>query len=133
MTNVDFVMTIAIGTLLAGAAQATTWSAFGQALAAMSALSAAQYGLSRLRINSDTAEDTLQNQPALLMRDGEMIDAAMRRHRVTRSDLVEKLREANVLDLADIRAVVLETTGDISVLRGSETPAETLLRDVRTP
>lgn len=29
-----------------------------------------------------------------------------------------KLREANVLDLSQVRAVILETTGDVSVLHG---------------
>ena len=37
---------------------------------------------------------------------------------MARSDLVAKLREANVLDLKQVRAVVLETTGDVSVLHG---------------
>jgi uncharacterized membrane protein YcaP (DUF421 family) len=39
---------------------------------------------------------------------------------MTRSELRAKLREANVLEWSQIRAVVLETTGDVSVLHGDE-------------
>ena len=38
MTNFDFVVTIASGSLLAGAVQASEWPAFVQALAALAAL-----------------------------------------------------------------------------------------------
>ena len=49
------------------------------------------------------------------MYDGKVIDKALNVSRVAESDLF-KLREANVLELNQVRAVVLETTGDISVL-----------------
>lgn len=35
---------------------------------------------------------------------------------VSQADLMAKLREANVLQLSQVKAVVFETTGDISVL-----------------
>lgn len=35
---------------------------------------------------------------------------------ITRSDIIAKLREANAIQLDDVLAVVVETTGDISVL-----------------
>lgn len=35
---------------------------------------------------------------------------------MTEDDLRAKLREANIIDPAQIRAVVMETTGDVSVL-----------------
>ena len=38
MTNFDFVMTIALGSLVAGAAQASDWKAFAQAMVAMAGL-----------------------------------------------------------------------------------------------
>ena len=44
--------------------------------------------------------------------------------------MIAKLREANVLDISEVRAVVLETTGDISVLHG-ESCAETVMEGTR--
>ena len=118
MTAFDFVMTVATGSLLAGAAQATQWSGFAQAIIALAGLFMAQWIIARLRKASETAEHVIENEPVLLMQDGVFCEEAMERTRVARSDIVAKLREANVLSFDEVRAVVLETTGDISVLHG---------------
>lgn len=118
MTNFDFVVTIASGSLLAGAVQATAWTGFAQALLAMAALFFLQYLLARLRRASDRFEDAIQNGPIFLMYDGEFIEEALETSRVARSDVIAKLREANALEMGKVRAVVLETTGDVSVLHG---------------
>lgn len=131
MTAFDFVMTVAMGSLLAGAGQATDWTGFLQIVTAMAALFAVQHGAARLRSASAALEALIQNEPVILMRDGEIIESALTRTRVGRDDLVAKLREANVLDFSDVRAVVLETTGDISVLHGDHLADETLLSGVR--
>ncbi len=126
MTNFDFVMTVAMGSLLAGASQSSEWSGFGQTLAAMASLFGMQYGVARLRQASDRIEDLVQNTPVLLMRDGVVLEDALRQTRVGRDDLMAKLREANALDLSKVRAVVLETTGDVSVLHGDSMDPELL-------
>jgi len=127
MTNFDFVMTVAVGSLLAGASQSTSWGAFVQSLAALSTLFGVQYLAARLRQASDRFEKLMQNQPVVLMRDGKILDEALAHTRVAEDDLIAKLREANVLDFSEVRAVILETTGDISVLHGDEC-AEDLLQ-----
>lgn len=129
MTAFDFVMTVALGSLVAGAAQASDWLQFAQPMAAMVGLFFIQWLAARLRKSSDAVEAVLRNKPLLLMRNGEFDDAALRQARVAEGDLRAKLREANVLRLGDVRAVVLETTGDISVLHGGELE-ETLLKGV---
>ena len=118
MTNFDFVMTIATGSLLAGASQATQWAGFAQALIAVTGLFLVQWVTSRIRKRSDLFEAAIQNDPVLLMKDGEICERAVQKERVAKSDLIAKLREANVLEMGKVRAVVLETTGDVSVLHG---------------
>ena len=132
MTSFDFVMTVAMGSLLAGSAQANDWNAVWQAFAAMTGLFIVQYLISRARKSSDAIESAIQNEPILLMRDGQFIPDALDRTRVARSDLIAKLREANVMSLSEVRAVVLETTGDVSVLHG-KTLDDELLQGVRNP
>jgi uncharacterized membrane protein YcaP (DUF421 family) len=126
MTNFDFVMTVAIGSLLAGASQSTNWSSFLQTLIAMAMLFVVQYSTARIRKASDTFEAIMQNTPVLLMRDGTILHDALAKTRVAQDDLIAKLRESNVLDLSQVRAVVLETTGDISVLHGDQCSEELL-------
>ena len=118
MTNFDFVMTVAMGSLLAGASQSQQWSGFLQTLTAMACLFAVQYSVARLRHWSSRFDALVENKPALLMKDGVILHDALRAHRVAEDDLFAKLREANALELSAVRAVVLETTGDISVLHG---------------
>ncbi|MFW8592630.1 DUF421 domain-containing protein [Cribrihabitans neustonicus] len=130
LTAFDFVVTIAVGSLLAGASQAETWSAFLQSVIAITALMGAQYAAERLKLRYDRVEAAVQNRPVLLMRDGKFIPQALAETRVTEADLRGKLRDANVLSLEKVRAVVLETTGSISVLHG-DTLDQTLLTGVQ--
>ncbi|MGB3738231.1 MAG: YetF domain-containing protein [Pontixanthobacter sp.] len=131
MTNFDFVMTVAMGSLVAGASQATEWDDVAQVGAAMAALFIFQNLTARIRKSSDVAEEIMQNNPILLMKDGEICHAALKDTRVAESDLIAKLREANALDMSKVRAVVLETTGDVSVLHGDDKVDERLLKNMR--
>ena len=129
MTNFDFVMTVALGSVLAAAVTADKWTVFGQCLLAMVGLFLVQWLVAWARKDSDAFEGAIQNKPVFLMRDGEFCEEALKATRVARSDVIAKLREANVLSLSEVRAVVLETTGDVSVLHG-ETLDERLVNDV---
>ncbi|MGB3723710.1 MAG: YetF domain-containing protein [Pacificimonas sp.] len=131
MTNFDFVMTVAVGSLLASAGQATKWSGFAQIMLSMAALFLVQVITARLRKSSDAVEDIMQNEPILLMRDGQIIQSALSKSRVAESDLIAKLREANAIDMSKVKAVVLETTGDVSVLHGDDHLDDRLIRNVR--
>lgn len=130
MTSFDFVMTVALGSLVAGASQASDWPGFAQPMIAMVGLFAIQWTSARIRKSSDLVEDAIQNQPVVLMRDGKIIRSALDQTRVAESDLYAKLREANVLRMEEVRAVVLETTGDVSVLHG-ERLEEQILQGVK--
>jgi len=126
MTNFDFVMTVAVGSLLAGASQSTDWQGILQPCVAMACLFLVQRIAARMRVESDRFESLSQNEPIILMRDGVICHEALSHTRVTESDLIAKLREANVLDFSEVRAVVLETTGDVSVLHGEDCSQELL-------
>lgn len=130
MTAFDFVATVAMGSLLAAAATASSWRAFAQVAVAMLALLAVQASLAVLRRRSDRLRDLIGNTPVLLMENGVFCEKALRVTRVAREDVLAKIRNANALELSDVRAVVLENTGDISVLHGPEID-EQLLHGVR--
>jgi len=131
MTAFDFVTTVAIGSLLAGAAAASAWPAFLQNAGAIVTILIAQIILALLRKQSDTVENAIGNDPILLMQNSRWHLEALRTTRVSKDDVWAKLREANVCDLSQVRAVVLESTGDISVLHAG-TLDETLLCNVRS-
>lgn len=118
MTSFDFVMTIAMGSLVGSASRVSQWNEFLQATAAMAALFLVQWAFARGRKASKAFDWLVQNQPVVLMRRGEFVEEALKATRVTRENVRSKLREANVSDLSKVHAVVLETTGDVSVLHG---------------
>lgn len=130
MTNFDFVMTVALGSVLAAAVTADKWTVFGQCIFAMTGLFIVQWLVARARKDSDAFERVIDNEPIFLMRDGKFCEDALKATRVAQSDVFAKLREANVLSLSEVRAVVLETTGDVSVLHG-ESLDDAIVRNVR--
>jgi uncharacterized membrane protein YcaP (DUF421 family) len=64
-------------------------------------------------------EKVVDNQPTLLMVGPEMIEENMHSARITPADLRGKLRAAGITEWSQVQAVVLETTGDVSVLSGT--------------
>ena len=120
LTTVDFVTTVAIGSLMAGGSQSTEWLAFCQSIIAIAALLVLQAVFAWGRIQSEQLRKIAQNQPVLLMRNGQFLPRPMRENHVTENELYSKLRAANIADPASVQAVVLETTGDISILHGHE-------------
>ena len=130
MTAFDFLVTLATASLLATAGASRSWSSFLQATAAITTLIAAQYVLSIARRRSTTVRRLMENEPVLLVRDGRFLDGALRRTRVSREDIMAKLREADVGGLERVSAIVLETTGDISIL-ATDAIDPHLLSDVR--
>ncbi len=129
MTNFDFVTTVAMGSLLAGASQSKDSVGFLQSLAAMTSLFIVQFAVSKLRHNLPWFDRAVQNTPVFLLKDGVILHQALKTTRVTEDDLIAKLREAGVESITEVRAAVLETTGSISVLAG-EKVEEGLLKGV---
>lgn len=115
MSAFDFATTVAIGSLF-GTAIATRDPSVAVALVAFTGLFVVQKAMALLRIRVRGAERLIDNEPLLLMDGSEVLDENLRRANVTRDDLRAKLREANVLHYGQLRAVVLETTGQLSVL-----------------
>ncbi len=129
MSSFDFAVTVSIGSILGGVASTSVALVHG-AVAAVSLLGVQAF-VSWIRSRQSGAETALDNSPILLMDGARFLEANLQRSRVTRSDVIAKLREANVLRLEDIRAVVLETTGDISVLHGPHLVDAEILEGIR--
>ena len=127
MSSFDFAITVAMGSLLAGIA--LSGSSLADGVVAVGALLGTQtaiafgrsrFGLSRL----------VDNKAMLLMSGSTMLEGNMRLARVTADDLRAKLREANVRNYGEVRYVVFETTGDVSVVTGSGDLERDILDDV---
>jgi len=133
MSSVDFASTIAIGSILASTIMNNQQSLLKGALA-MAAITLLQILFAWLKKKSPGFSKIAVNTPMLLMKGGEIYYDNLKAANLDESELTAKLREANVLHLSEVHAVVLETTGDISVLHGKENKRidDMLLKNVRT-
>ncbi|WP_251953532.1 DUF421 domain-containing protein [Salinibacter ruber] len=75
-----------------------------------------QFVVGNLRKRVPGVTRLVDTRPPLLMDGTEVLAANLRRANMTEADLRAKLREANVTRLEQVRAVVMESTGDVSVL-----------------
>lgn len=132
MSSFDFAMTIAVGSIIATtmlSSSVSLWEGlFGLLLIFILQLSAAFFRRYR------SFSKTIDNTPLLLMDGSTILYENLKQARVTETDLRSKLREANVLQLSQVQAVVFETTGDISVLHSTsdEKIEEWILKDVKS-
>lgn len=134
-TAYDFAFTVAIGSIISSTLTSSTSLAHGAV--AIGGLLVLTYIFSSLQRKSAKLNQLISNEPLLLMKGEEILYDNLKYARIHKSQLIAKLREANVLNYGQVRAVVLESTGDISVLHisGSDSESrfdEDLLEGVRS-
>ena len=119
MTSFDFAVTIAMGSILADAVNKPV-SSLMPAIVSLALLAGLQAIFAKILSSSDTAQKVITNTPILLMKNGVILRENLNKALVSQADLMGKLREANVLQLSQVKAVIFETTGDISVLQSED-------------
>lgn len=115
MSSFDFALTIATGSVIASTAMSVDQPIHVGAIA-VAAIFAIQAVIAIARTRASWFQRAVDNTPLLLMRGPNMIEENLIAARMTRDDVMSKLREANVWEPDQVIAVVLETTGDVSVL-----------------
>ena len=133
MSSFDFAITVAFGSVIAGAVTTLSTPAW-HFIVALAGLFGVQIVIARLRVNSERLEEAVDNAPLLIMENGQILTDNLRKGNMTPDDLWGKLREANALTLDQVHAVVLESTGDVSVLHGppdGPRPCDEVLSNVR--
>lgn len=114
MSSFDFAMTVAVGSLIATTVLSSSVSLW-DGIIGLAAIYLLQISVALLR-RFKFVKKAVDNSPLLLMEGERIIEKNLKKARVSEDDLRSKLREANVLKLEQVRAVIFETTGDISVL-----------------
>ncbi|QLG46516.1 DUF421 domain-containing protein [Costertonia aggregata] len=122
MSSFDFASTIAIGSIIASGVISPSVTLTHAAIG-LAAIFGIQSLVARLRLYKPF-RNAVDNDPLLLMDGKTILHKNLKKANVTEGDLRAKLREANVLDLSQVRAVVFETTGDIAVLHTADADQE---------
>lgn len=119
MNAFDFVVTVALGSLLATVLLNSDVGIL-DGVVAMATLVIGQFVVSWLSVRSDRFERWIKAEPTLILVDGRPLPDAMRRVRVTQRDIDAAAREAGV-DAADVAQMVLEPDGTVSVVPAGST------------
>lgn len=73
----------------------------------------------------------LSSKPILLMAGGTVLHDGLKRARILEDELYFKLRQAGIRNFSEVALVILEPTGDVSVLRRGQLIDRALLRGVQ--
>lgn len=131
ISSFDFAMTVAIGSLVASTILSESTSML-EGMVGIAIVYLLQLSMAFLR-RFDVVKKMIDNQPTLLMDGTHFLRKNMKAVRVTEGDIRSKIREANVLDMNTIKAVIFETTGDIVVMHSNDKETiidEWLMQDV---
>ncbi len=128
MSTFDFAATVAVGSTFASTLLGSVPLAAGAC--ALVLLFTMQWVVASLR-RKGLLVGLVDNSPILLVADGRVLEHHLRKVRVSRSELWGQLRQSGIRSLDQVRAVVFETTGDMSVLTVGEALDAELLAGVR--
>lgn len=116
VTVFDFVLVLLIADT-AQSAMVGPDGSFTNAVVLIATLILTNVVLSLAKFQARWLDLMIDGAPTVLMRDGVLLDAAMRRARITMDDILQSARMQHGLsNLTEISGAVLETSGTISII-----------------
>lgn len=122
MTAFDLVVTVALGSTLSTVILSRD-VALVEGLFAMALLLGLQTLVAWLSSRHKQINQLTKSTPAVLYARGTFDMQAMLAERITRDDVMAAVRRQGITSLAEVEQVVLESNGELSVLRNSEGPS----------
>ncbi|WP_265562435.1 DUF421 domain-containing protein [Sphingomicrobium arenosum] len=119
MNNFDWLIAVATGSLLASGILVPDIS-IGAAVLGMATLGVCQYAVTKFFAKTDVADDAFKAEPRLLLHKGVWLDEAMVASRITRQEVLSRLRSEGLTSVNDVNWVVIEPDGQLSVIERSE-------------
>lgn len=111
----DLVVTVALGSTLATVLLSRD-VALAEGVTAFALLVGLQLVITWLSVRSRRISSMVKAEPALLLFRGRLLDAALRRERVTRDELLAAVRASGRAGLEQVHAVVLESDGSLNII-----------------
>jgi uncharacterized membrane protein YcaP (DUF421 family) len=111
----DLVVTVALGSTLATILLNKSVSLM-EGVLALALLILLQFAITWLSVRSDRFQRFVKAEPTLIVHRGAFLDAAMKRERITREEVLAVLRSNGFGAIGSVGAVILETDGSMSVL-----------------
>lgn len=128
----DWVVSVALGSTLASVVLDNTVS-WTEGVAALALLTALQFAVAWTTARLPVGRSIVTARPTLLLEDGHVLSEALRRQRMTESELRQAVRASGSGDLGSIAAAVLETDGSVSVISAAQVGDRSALEGVARP
>lgn len=88
--------------------------------------------MSFLTLKSRRARIILDDQPTIIIREGKILETSLTKTRLSTNDLNMMLREQSIFSITDVYYAILETNGELSVMKVASQEAATR-KDVNAP
>lgn len=88
--------------------------------------------MSYIAFKSKKARIILDDQPTIVVYEGKIVEASLKKLRLNLNDLGMMLREQSIFSIKDVHYAILETNGELSVLKKEAQEAATK-KDVNAP
>ena len=125
----DFVVSVTLGSTLSSMMLLKVTVSEG--LVALIIIIALQYVLAFLAKKSKFMEKAINSTPTLLFYNGKFLTDAMKRELITEEEIYAEIRKYRMERIEDVRAVVMELNGEMTVIKKSDNfSQETSLDDI---
>jgi uncharacterized membrane protein YcaP (DUF421 family) len=129
MNAFDFIITIALGSTLAAVTLNKDVALIDGALAFF-ILIFMQFILTWLSVRVKFVKNLITSKPTLLLYKGEILHDELKSERITLEELYMSARQKGIEDLSEIDVIILETTGDMTIMPSVKTIEAQTLNDV---
>ncbi len=130
MNAFDFIVTIALGSALSTVALNKNVSLADGVLVFVIFIFL-QFTITWLSVRVSFIKKTITSSPSLLLYRGEFMNETMKKERITIQEVWVAARKKGITKIEDIDVVVLETTGNITVIPVVSSVTDAALKDVK--
>jgi len=111
----DYVVGISIGSIASEYAVVRDID-LAEGLTALGVFTLFSMVLSFVSVKSFRGRKILDGTPVILIENGRLLEAGLKKTKLTINDLLEECRQKDIFDMAEIEFAILETSGRLSVL-----------------
>lgn len=129
MNAFDFVVTVALGSILASILLSKD-VALAEGLTAFLVLIGMQYIVAWLSVRSRSVSKLIKSNPQLLFYEGEFLRDTMKAERILEVEILQAARSSGLGSLEEVKAIILETDGSISVIQSKVTAPPSTLSNI---
>lgn len=83
---------------------------------AATVLFVANYSIKKYMFRNEKVKVFIESEPIVLIRDGVLMEAEMNKSEISRDEIEESIREHGVENIKDVKLLILEVDGNISVI-----------------